>query len=38
VRSVGLSPFDTLDEDGGNNSPEDARVFVMIGEARVTCL
>lgn len=36
---AGLSPFDTLDEDSGNELAEqDARVFVLTGEAWITPL
>jgi CRISPR-associated helicase Cas3 len=36
---AGLSPFETLDEDGGNELAEqDARVFVLTGEAWMTPL
>jgi len=36
---AGLSPFDTLDEEGGNELAEqDARVFVLTGEAWITPL
>lgn len=36
---AGLSPFETLDEDGGNELAEqDARVFVLTGETWITPL